>query len=37
MMAIFALSFLLLAVEFALRFRRAADAIDADAGAGSGF
>lgn len=39
MMAVFALSFLLLAVEFALRFRRAAEALeeDKDPAAGSGF
>ena len=39
MMAVFALSFLLLAVEFALRFRRAAEVLeeDKDATAGSGF
>ena len=39
MMAVFALSFLLLAIEFALRFRRAADALEADKdpAAGSGF
>ena len=39
MMGVFALSFLLLAIEFALRFRRAAEALegDKDAAAGSGF
>ena len=39
MMAVFALSFFLLAIEFVLRFRRAAETLDEDKdpAAGSGF